>query len=207
MAEEAREMERTLTKEIGAALGYKMVGELNSERLQGPQGERLNVKVSWRDTSKVNIDAYVPSELVDFRRYDDRGSNEIYVSIARGVPTIIKEIKRRLLPDYLVRLKGCQERKAQDDARKAVRSDTLNRLKNALGLWAVVEEPRNTRDEAEKIVVGWRRGNPGVEIQVGHNGKHAQITVKELTIDEADTMARFLGETFNAKWEAFKYGE
>lgn len=127
MADKLRAELPTLAREIAAELGEGWSTSHDSEgghvfnvRLMGPDGACLNLTVDWNSKGKVKIGG---SYLGGAHRLWGLNHYDIGVSANRGAAKIAAEIKRRLLPDYLVeleRFKGMMvaEQASQDERRR-----------------------------------------------------------------------------------------
>lgn len=88
--------------------------EYRGTYIDGPDGARLFLSLSWRDSSRLVIDGNYPREAHDVT-YPRLEQVEITVSRDRGPAVIAREITRRLLPKYLEELTRARAAIARND--------------------------------------------------------------------------------------------
>lgn len=120
LADKMRAELPTLAQTIAAELGEGWTTTHTSEgghvfnvRLMGPDGACLHLNVDWNSKGIVKIGG---SYLGGTHRLWGLNHYDIGVSASRGAAKIAAEIKRRLLPDYLVELERFKGMVAAEEA-------------------------------------------------------------------------------------------
>lgn len=131
---ELETLAREITRELGSAWNYREQDEpYPTHRIDGPGEACLYLRIEYNHKDRIAIGGSlnIGKNGMYVTVYEDGKrvcSGDITVAISRGVPAIVREIQRRLLPDYLRVLAKAVERRDAERTYEAKRRENLETL-------------------------------------------------------------------------------
>jgi hypothetical protein len=166
-------------------------------RLEGPGGARLRVAPGGYggfdpDADRVQVDGVWPELVRDGHRHahffiPHDGDIHITATASRGPEAVAGDVARRLLPQYLPRLREAQERKAAYLAREEARRAALEGLAEAAGGLGEV------RAEAVQLSGGGLFGHATVNVRVDSSAT-MDLELRSVPLDAALALMQVLRE-------------
>jgi len=195
-----------LTAEIAAALGAPWKARpLREDRdeasypsrwIVNGEGAELVVKIEEYGAKKGRVNIYgslhIGNEYVTVYENGNRVSSpDISVNPERGVEVIAKEIKRRLIPEYLRVLALAQAKVKSDNEATARRQAAIRKLVAVTG--AEPPDFAKERDKDRFYLRGWRSG----DVRVSYDGS-VNFERLSVTHEEAEYILKYLYRNKNS---------
>lgn len=182
--QQQRDIIKTLAVDVAAELdGFAAEVKDNDDcgvHLIGPGAQDLFVVLDWRDSERVEISAHYPRQSTP-RQHE----NNIRVSRARGSTVIAKEIRRRLLPEYLTGLSTALDHLERDAHAEQARRDATEKLLN-VGLHLGTHPSEHRPD----VVI--RRGEVWGHAKLNYGGTEVTLELHSVPVNAAIAMLNTL---------------
>lgn len=133
------------------------------------------------------VEVYENVKRNDYTHWERVSAGSISVTIARGPEVIAKEIKRRLLPEYLRILALANAQVEKDRQYKATKLFNLERMAKAAGV-TLLKPDKDYIDRRESFSI--RYGELYGDVQAGE--KDVEIKLHSLTLEQAEALLRFV---------------